>query len=249
MNDAQANNLLNRMQTNLSYAVYLQISENYKLHGGLQAGYNRNSLNAAELIFADNVDPNYGNHGISAELANLVNPNYSYLDFSAGALVYSKRIFYGAAVHHIAEPLQSYYQGQEDVAKLPRKYTLHAGARLPVYLYGHNRKKFDISPQLIVQKQSAFQQINYGLFATKGGITAGTWFRQNFGIRYDAVIFSLGFFKRYWQFTYSYDLTISGLRGDSGGTSEVSLSFLLGNTDKKKFFPFFNEYKEEFGIR
>ena len=100
-----------------------------------------------------------------------------------------------------------------------------------------------------MKKQSAFQQFNYGLFATKGGITAGTWFRQNFGIRYDAVIFSLGFFKKYWQFTYSYDWTISGLRGDTGGTSEVSLSFLLGKTDKDKFLPFFNEYKEEFGVR
>jgi hypothetical protein len=116
-------------------------------------------------------------------------------------------------------------------------------------LYGHNRKKFDISPQLIVQSQGQFRQFNYGIFATKYGLTAGTWFRQNFGFRYDAVIFMVGFMKKSWQFNYSYDFTISGLRADSGGTSEVSLTFLLNTSAKSKILPFFNQYEEEFGIR
>jgi hypothetical protein len=135
------------------------------------------------------------------------------------------------------------------VAKLPRKFTAHFGARLPVYLYGHNRKKFDISPQVIAQMQGKNTQLNYGLFATKRGFTAGTWFRQNFGIRYNAVIFLVGFMKRSWQFNYSYDFTVSGLRGQSGGTSEVSLTFLLKTNEKAKHLPFFNEYEEEFGVR
>jgi len=249
LNDAQANNIINSMQINLSYAVFIRISEFYRLHGGLQAGFHHNSMNAQELIFADNVDVNYGNHGTSQELASLSDPNYSYPDLAAGVMMYSNQTFFGLAVHHLAEPQQSYYQGQEDVSRLPRKYTAHFGARLPVFLYGHNRKKFDISPHLILQQQGDFQQINYGLFATKGGITAGTWFRQNFGIRYDAVIFSLGFFKKHWQFTYSYDWTVSGLRGDSGGTSEVSLNFILKEPGKENHLPFFNQYQEEFGVR
>lgn len=249
LNDTQANNIINSMQVNLSYAVFIRVSEFYRLHGGVQVGYNRNSINAQELIFADNVDVNYGNHGTSQELATLADPNYSYPDLAAGVMMYSDRIFFGLAAHHLAEPQQTYYEGQEDVSRLPRKYTAHIGAKLPVYLHGHNRKKFDISPHLIIQKQDAFQQINYGLFATKGGITAGTWFRQNFGIRYDAVILSVGFFKRFWQFTYSYDWTVSGLRADSGGTSEVSLNFIIREPGKEKYLPFFNQYKEEFGVR
>jgi type IX secretion system PorP/SprF family membrane protein len=249
LNDSQGNNLINSMQMNLSYAVFIQISENYRLHGGFQAGFNQNSLNTSELIFSDNVDPNYGNHGTSQELTNLSDPNYNFVDFSTGFLIYSKRIFYGASVHHLTEPKQSYYSGQENVSKLPRKYTGHFGARLPVYLHGHYRKKFDISPQLIVQSQGNFQQFNYGLFATKRGLTAGTWFRQNFGLRYDAVIFLVGFIKESWQFMYSYDFTVSGLRGDSGGTSEISFSFLLKNIDRKQPLPFYNHYEEKFGVR
>ena len=249
INDSQADGILNTLQLNLSYSVFIQLSENYRLHGALQAGFNQNSLNTNKLIFADNLDPNYGNHGSSAELATLTDPNYSFVDFSSGVLMYSKRLFYGIAVHHLTEPNQSFYTGNEDVAKLDRKYTAHFGARLPVYLYGHNRKKFDISPQLIVQSQGQFQQLNYGIFATKRGLTVGTWFRQNFGFRYDAVIFMVGFMKKSWQFNYSYDFTISGLRADSGGTSEISLTFLLNTSAKSKLLPFFNQYEEEFGVR
>ena len=249
LNDTQADGILNTLQFNLSYSVFIQLSENYRLHGALQAGFNQNSLNTNKLIFADNLDPNYGNHGSSAELATLIDPNYNFVDFSSGILMYSKRLFYGIAVHHLTEPNQSFYSGNEDVAKLDRKYTAHFGARLPVYLYGHNRKKFDISPQLIVQSQGQFQQLNYGIFATKRGLTVGTWFRQNFGFRYDAVIFMVGFMKKSWQFNYSYDFTISGLRADSGGTSEISLTFLLNNSIKSKLLPFFNQYEEEFVVR
>ena len=249
LNDSQADGILNTLQVNFCYSVFIQLTGNYRLHGALQAGYNQNSLNTNKLVFADNLDPNYGNHGSSAELATLADPNYSFVDFSGGVLMYSKRLYYGVAIHHLTEPNQSFYTGNEDVVKLDRKYTAHFGARLPVYLYGHNRKKFDISPQVIAQLQGDFHQFNYGIFATKRGLTVGTWFRQNFGMRYDAVIFMVGFMKKSWQFNYSYDMTVSGLRADSGGTSEVSLTFLLNYTAKNQVLPFFNQYEEEFGVR
>lgn len=249
LNDAQADGILNTLQVNFSYSVFVRLSENYRLHGGFQVGFNQNSLNTGRLVFADNLDPNHGNHGTSAELATLADPNYGFVDFSTGVLMYGKRLFYGIAVHHLTEPNQSFYIGSEDVAKLNRKYSAHFGARIPVYLFGHNRKKFDISPQVIAQQQGQFQQFNYGIFATKRGLTAGAWFRQNFGLRYDAVIIVVGFMKKSWQFNYSYDFTVSGLRADSGGTSEVSLTFLLNKADKNKILPFFNRYEEEFGVR
>lgn len=249
INDSQADGILKTLQFNLSYAVFIRISENYHLHGAVQGGFFQNSLDQNRLVFADNLDPNNGNHGSSRELANLTDPNFNYADFSAGILMYSKRLFYGFAAHHLTEPNQSFYQGNGEVAKLHRKYTGHFGARLPVYLYGHNRKKFDISPQIILQAQGKNQQLNYGLFATKRGLTVGAWFRQNFGVRYNAVILLVGFMKKSWQINYSYDFTVSGLRGQSGGTSEISLAFFLNKSEKRKPLPFFNQYEEQFGVR
>lgn len=245
INDALANGALNSYIVNAAYSVHLRLSEKFWFNGGIQAGYNQNSLNVNDLVFADNLDPIYGDHGISEEV--ITDPNHSFLDFSTGILVYSKRLFFGLAAHHLNEPNQSFTGDQYSDAKLNRKYSAHFGARLPVYLYGHYRKKFDISPQLIIQSQGEFQQINYGLFAAKRGLAAGMWFRQNFGIRYDAVIFLVGFVRKQWQLTYSYDMTVSGLGGNSGGTSEISLAFLLREIKKGKAMPFFDKYEEEFG--
>lgn len=249
INDAQGNGALNTYQVNAAYAVNVRLSENYWFNGGIQAGYNQNSLKVDELVFADNLDPNFGNNGVSGELALITDPNYSYVDFSTGVLVYSQKLFFGLAAHHLNKPNQSFVSGGVTDVKLNRKYTAHLGARLPVYLHGHRRKKFDISPQLILQTQGEFQQINYGLFATKHGLATGVWFRQNLGLQYDAVIFLVGFVRKKWQFTYTYDMTVSGLWGESGGTSEVSLVFLLREMKKGKTLPFFDRYEEEFGER
>jgi type IX secretion system PorP/SprF family membrane protein len=249
LNDVQADGILKSMQFNLSYAVFLRISEKFMLNGAVQAGYFQNSLNTSRLIFSDNLDPYNGNHGTSGELATLTDPNHRFFDFSTGLMMYSERLFFGLAAHHLTEPNQSFYQGSDNVAPLERKFTAHFGAKLPVYLYGHNRKKFDISPQVITQIQGIYQQFNYGLFATKRGLIAGAWFRQNFGFRYDAMILVAGFLKRSWQFYYSYDFTVSGLRGYAGNTHEVSFTFLLNKPERNKILPFFNQYEEEFGIR
>ena len=249
LNDVQADGILKSMQFNLSYAVFLRVSEKFMLNGAVQAGYFQNSLNTSRLIFSDNLDPYNGNHGTSGELATLTDPNHRFFDFSTGLMMYSERLFFGLAAHHLTEPNQSFYQGSDNVAPLERKFTAHFGAKLPVYLYGHNRKKFDISPQVITQIQGIYQQFNYGLFATKRGLIAGAWFRQNFGFRYDAMILVAGFLKRSWQFYYSYDFTVSGLRGYAGNTHEVSLTFLLNKPERNKILPFFNQYEEEFGIR
>lgn len=247
INDAQANGALNTYQVNAAYAVNVRLSEHYWFNGGVQAGYYQNSLNVDELIFADNLDPNFGNNGVSGEVGLITDPNYSYIDFSTGVLVYSQKLFFGLAAHHLNEPSQSFVSGNNDDVKLNRKYSAHFGAKLPVYLHGHHRKKFDISPQLILQTQGEFQQINYGLFVAKRGLATGVWFRQNLGLQYDAVIFLVGFVRKKWQFTYTYDMTVSGLWGESGGTSEVSLVFLLREIKKGRALPFFDKYEEEFG--
>lgn len=249
LNDAQANRALNLLQINAIYSTFVRLNETFMLNGAVQVGYNQNSLKTDNLIFADNVDPYYGNHGVSGELQYLNDPQYSFMDFSTGVLVYSERYFLGVAAHHLAEPRQSFYEGQEDVGQLQRKYSAHFGAQLPVYISGHQRKKFDISPQVVIQQQGEFNQINYGVFATKFGFTAGMWLRQNIGIQYDALIFVVGFLRKNWQMMYSYDMTVSGLAGDSGGTSEISLSFLLKDIGKKQRMPFYNQYEEEFGVQ
>lgn len=245
LNDAQANNMFNSMQINVAYSVHVRLSERFRLNGGIQGGFFYNTFKVGELVFPDNLAAQSGSRAVSGELQYLTEPDYFYPDFSAGVMVYSERIFYGAAVHHLAEPLQKFSGSDENSSKLNRKYTVHFGALLPVFLYGHRQKQIELSPRLVVQKQSVFSQINYGLMVTRNNISAGLWFRQNIGIQYDAVIFQVGFAKKRWRLTYSYDVTVSGLWGDSGGSSEITFAFLL-KENKNAHLPFFNSGNESF---
>jgi type IX secretion system PorP/SprF family membrane protein len=249
LNDTQAANSLQSIQLNAVYSVFVKVSENYRLQGAVQIGFHQNSLRVDKLIFPDNLDPFYGNHSISREIEFLADPNFSFFDFSTGVLLYNQKIFGGLVVHHLAEPRQSFFPGASDADVLNRKYTAHFGARLPVFLYGHHRKKFDISPQLVMQYQQGFGQMNYGVFATQSGLTAGAWFRQNFGLRYDAVILLAGFTKNRWQINYTYDIAVSGLWGNVGGSSEISLVFLLQKLEKARHLPFYNAFEDDAGFQ
>jgi type IX secretion system PorP/SprF family membrane protein len=249
LNDAQAAGSYQSLQVNAIYSVFLQVSKEFRLHGAVQAGINHNFMNPAKLVFPDNLDPYQGNHGISGEMEYLDDLRQTFPDFSAGLLLYSNKHFGGVAVHHLFEPQINLISGTGNSQKLPMKFTVHAGSSLPVFLYGHHRKKFDISPQFVAQYQDNFGQMNYGLLATRYGITAGAWFRQNFGLRYDAVILLAGFTKNQWQINYSYDLVVSGLWGHTGGTSEISIVFLLKKPGRESHLPFFNFSDEDSGFQ
>jgi type IX secretion system PorP/SprF family membrane protein len=238
MNDAQANSALNMFQADIMYSKFIRLNKKFNLRGALQAGLHQNSLVWSKLVFPDNIDPDFGNNGISQETP-IADPNYLFLDVSSGILLYSESMFLGIAGHHLNEPKQSYYQGQEKVGVLNRKFTLHFGANFDIFRQGHLRKKFDLSPQVIIQNQGSFLQFNYGFFVNRRGLTAGVWLRQNLSLDYDALIFLVGFMKDRWQMTYSYDWTISGLAGLTGGTSEITLSFLLKNPNKESSYPFY----------
>lgn len=249
LNDTQAANSLQSMQMNFSWSVFIRLSQNYRLHGAIQAGIHQNNLNIEKLLFADNLDPYNGNHGISEEWALLPDLKQTYADFSAGLLLYSQKHFGGFAIHHLTQPKRSFYVDSLNAEILPRKYALHFGSRLPVFIHGQLRKTFDISPQLVMQFQDNYGQVNYGLFASMRGLSAGAWFRQNLGLQYDAVILLMGMTRKQWQINYSYDIAVSGLWGQTGGTSEISLVVLLKSIDRESHLPFFDMFNEGGGFQ
>ena len=244
--DAQAGNLLKTFQADLIYSSIFKLAEGVFFSGALEAGYHQNSLDWNNLIFADNLDKYTGTHGITAETP-IDDPNFHYLDFSTGILVYGEKLFAGLAVHHLSQPSVSWYSDSDHGGRLRRKFTLHFGTRIPIFVHGSWRKTIDLSPQVILMQQGQFRQFNYGMLANYHGFTAGTWLRQDFTFHYDAVVFLLGFMKKRWHITYSYDFTVSGLGAQSGGTSEISLSFLLKDFTLRTAFPFYRPYHDYIG--
>jgi type IX secretion system PorP/SprF family membrane protein len=244
--DAQADNLLTTYQADLMYTPIFRIAEGIYFSGALEVGFRQNTLNWNDLVFSDNLNKYTGDHGVTSETP-VDDLNYRFFDFATGIMVYGEKIFAGLAVHHLAQPSQSWYGSSGSGSLLQRKYTLHFGTRLPIFVHGRWRKTFDLSPQVILMQQGTYRQFNYGMLADYRGFTAGAWLRQDLGFHYDAVVFLLGFMKKRWHITYSYDFTVSGLGAQSGGTSEISLSFLLKDFNLRTAFPFYRPYHDYIG--
>jgi type IX secretion system PorP/SprF family membrane protein len=220
MNDRAAENTLNTTTLSGIYSYEQPISRQFSIKAGLQATYFQKSLDWDKLTFGDMIDPRKGFIYQTQDVQR--GGKVSNVDFSAGILGFSNTIYGGFAVHHLNEPNESLIVG---TSRLPMKYTVHAGAVIPIE---KKRKNSDanISPNVLYRRQGEFQQLNLGLYVNKGPLVAGIWFRGLlFGEKYrDSFITTIGIQSDVVRFGYSYDLTISELTPSTGGSHEVSLT-------------------------
>jgi type IX secretion system PorP/SprF family membrane protein len=211
--------------TNISgmYSYQMNITREFSMKVGLEATYAQKSVDWSKLNFGDMIDPRRGFVYNTSEVPNVT--SRTNVDFSAGILGYSRRYFFGFAVHHITEPDEGFL----GVSKLPMKYTGHAGAVIP--LGGSRYSESNISPNLLYQKQGDFEQLNLGVYFTKGPIVGGAWYRNR-----DSFILLLGFQQDLFKFGYSYDVTVSKLTNATAGSHELSFQMQFECKPKKKKF-------------
>jgi type IX secretion system PorP/SprF family membrane protein len=219
MNDRAAQNTLNTTTVSGIYSYQKPINRKFSIKAGFQASYFQKSLDWSKLTFGDMIDPRKGFIYETNDIPR--GGNVKNIDFSAGILGFSQMFYGGFAVHHLNEPNESLIVG---TSRLPMKYTVHAGAVIPI------KEKYKdgstLSPNILYRRQGEFQQLNLGLYVNKGPIVAGVWFRGLlFGEKYrDSFIATLGVQNENIRVGYSYDVTISGLTPATGGSHEVSLA-------------------------
>jgi type IX secretion system PorP/SprF family membrane protein len=212
-NDRAGQGTLNTTNISGIYSYQWRPTRNVSVNVGFQATYGEKKLDWSKLSFGDQIDDKRGFVYNSNEITG--RSKRSFADFSAGAVMFTKRYFIGFAANHITQPDESLLQNGS--SKLPIKYTAHAGAVIPV---GGQGSETSISPNILYQKQQDFQQINLGVYITKGSLVGGLWYRNN-----DAFIVLLGFQHGIFKIGYSYDVTISKLSNASAGSHELSLGF------------------------
>ncbi|MBL7924293.1 MAG: type IX secretion system membrane protein PorP/SprF [Bacteroidia bacterium] len=232
--------------TNISgmYAYQLNVNRKFSMRFGLQATYVQKRLDFNKLTFGDMIDPRYGFVYATQELRPTESRNF--MDFSTGVLAYTNTVYGGIAVHHLTEPDEAFIV--KGTSKLPRKYTAHFGAMLPIgdtYSRGSrgriNRDEGTfISPNVLYQQQAAFNQINIGMYILHSPIVGGLWYRGNFGsdnfLSSDSFIALIGLQKGIFKFGYSYDVTVSALSNATGGSHELSVGLQFECRPKKKRF-------------
>jgi type IX secretion system PorP/SprF family membrane protein len=223
MSDKEGRGILSTTSVSGIYSYQLNVTRKFSIKAGAEARYLQKSIDWSKLTFGDMIDERRGFIYNSAEQPyHLKRTN---VDFSAGLLGYSKKYFFGAAFHHLTQPEEGFLQ-VNGPARLPMKYTFHAGAVFPL-----DKKESSISPNILYQQQQDFQQLNLGLYLNKGAMVGGLWYRVN-----DAVIVLIGFQQQLIKFAYSYDLTVSKLVNSTSGAHELSFAYQFECKPKKRKF-------------
>ncbi|TRZ74890.1 MAG: type IX secretion system membrane protein PorP/SprF [Bacteroidetes bacterium] len=223
---------LNTTEISLIYAYKFNISAKLTAAGAVQAGYYQRHLSWDNLVFEDMIDPRLGVVQPTKESAP-DNPTIGAPDFAAGVMLgYNEQYYGGVSVSHLSQPKFGFYSANN--SRLDMKFTMHAGGviNLKEGGYGDDRE-FSISPNILYQQQFKFHQLNVGTYLTIDPLIIGVWFRHNFE-NADALIPFLGVHYQNFRFGFSYDVTLSRLKGVTGGAYEASASWQFPCIEKRR---------------
>lgn len=240
---------LSSTSVGVQYAYQLYITEWLTFRPGFQAAWFNRNINFSDLTFGDQFNPNTGEI-INPTGEGFSNTSKSFLDLSAGGVIYTKNIWLGVTMNHLNTPNQA-FQEDAEVKELPRKLSIHGGMKFMFNpgtmgsgLFARPQER-SLTPTFQYKKQGEFSQLDLGLYLTLEPIIVGAWYRglPSAGIEgfsnNESIVLLVGFTKKggkgdFFNVGYSYDFTISQLGSASGGAHELSISYSWSNKDPRK---------------
>lgn len=216
------------------YAYHIDLSDLLKLSFGTSVSINQRSIDPSKYLFADQII-----NGGSSSTNESIAENHSYSDVSAGILLINHTNWWlGTTIDHLPEPDQSML-GKNSI--LQRRTSIHAGKRV---LLKNSRSK-NYNAHLIYafhyQYQAAWDALDIGSYYKKGPITFGLWYKGlpikksiSEYMNHDALSCLLGLEINSFYFGYSYDITVSKLRGSTKGAHEISMALGLSRGAKRE---------------
>lgn len=219
-----------------SYAYQIRMNRKFSIKPGLQFGLGNRHINFDELVFNDQLQTGASTSAVSQEYNDR---SRYYLDLNAGAIGFTKSMWFGFSLHHLNKPDISLL-GNGD--PLEMKFSAHAGYKLPLK---KNIKKVVISALTLTanyKSQGKRDQLDVGGYFSYVPIVFGLWYRgipvKNIekGLpNNDAIIVLVGFNKNGFRIGYTYDLTVSKLSAaTSGGAHEVSMSLEMASKKSQR---------------
>jgi len=214
----------------------LRVTKKLGFRIGFQPGIGIKSINFNNLLFGDQIA-----RGGNVPTLETPTQTRTYFDLSTGGLLYTEKYWLGASFFHLTNSNESLFNyGQ---STLPDKFSLHGGAKFALNKNETDdyQKKY-ISPSFNYRSQQDFSQLDIGFYYTQYIFNIGLWYRgipllKSYAPGYannDAMSIIIGLQTKRLNIGYSYDFTISRLMGYSNGANEVTLSYQLCQTRKKK---------------
>ncbi len=200
------------------YAYHLTVTPDFSINFGMQAGYIRNDTQWDKFVFPDPNEPlpdNSWQHSV---------------DFAAGILFHSNRIYGGFAAHHLHEPDMSIMD--KGYAYLPMKLTGHLGMYFEPGSGDPRRRDqpdYYFSPNIVFQQQGEYNHLSAGMYLGIKPVMLGLWYRhwlnQSNLTPNNFLVALVGINMDDYRIGFSYDVSMSGLSGDIYSALELSLAF------------------------
>ncbi|NJC24624.1 PorP/SprF family type IX secretion system membrane protein [Neolewinella antarctica] len=239
---SQFNYSVNQVMVGGAYHKSLDPRNNQTLSLGFQLGVVQRNVSYGELTFEDSFDGT-STYVDGASGEELVANNYAFGDYQIGlnysyAPRNSTSYLIGAAVHHVAEPEQSFYaestQGEDIEVKnvLDRRYSLYANVGIYV------SQDITISPRIYAFAQGPHSLVNAGstvrfLIDDSNGsaLHLGAYLRgvgSDAGFGIDSGIAQVGIEIENFLVGLSYDVSKNGLQTNPRhrGAFELSIAYL-----------------------
>lgn len=213
------------------YSYRIKVSGDMYIKSGMELGFVNSSLDWNKLTFGDAIDPRIGpvSPGGTPFPSAEIPPNETsknYLNVGAGLLLYSPKYYIGMALKNLNTPdisfLSSQSTGDASTISLPMRFTIHAGSQIILRQGNKNVDPTFISPNIMIQRQRDFNQLNLGAYIAVNKVHGGLWYRHSL-YNGDALITSFGVKKDFFKITYSFDITMSQLSIKQGGSHELGI--------------------------
>ena len=227
--DQMGKNTINTSTLSFIYSYHLKVTRKFTLMFGAKATWNQKFLDWSKLTFGDMIDPRRGFIYQTGDIQR--GGSKGFFDVSAGLVGFTKYFYFGVAAYHLNMPNESMILNPRGDDKMPMRFVGHMGAEIPLGAKSKYNNTASISPSIIYQYQQGFMEFNIGTYIKYGIFQVGFWFRNK-----DAFISTIGINTGMFRIGYSYDVTVSKLTNQSGGSHEVSLGLNLNCKTKPATF-------------
>lgn len=251
INDTQGSNILHHTALDLYYAFMMDLSYDFRLRLGVQAGAIMKSANYNKLVFPDMLG---AETVVSENRLNYENSHRFTYDFGFGAAAEYQLWDFGLAIHHIPEPRFDNRSVAKDL-KIPRQYSAYASMRYNIFETYRFKTPLYLVPMLHVTYQSRdFERSTVGArgFDVMGGLRVeyigvfgALYYRNSILYSTQSISAAVGYSGEKFNLSYAYNMGFlaKGFRGLEASVHEVTLGVkiplskrprLASQFDKKK---------------
>lgn len=210
-----------------SLAYHQMLGLSSLLSAGFNVGWANKRIDQSKLTFPDQFNGIFFDNTISSSAGGgIVNNNVSYFDMQVGMnYAYfpdeNTYINAGYSIHHVNRPKETFFSDSPDSSRIPMRHIGFINALLKV------NDRVIINPNAYFTTQAKSHEFMIGMNANYdlggGGekqLIAGLYYRSG-----DAFVPMVGFEISNIRFTFSYDVTTSGLKNynNSQGAQEFNL--------------------------